>query len=558
MRKKNVLRIGLLLLCLLMTGCADKQQNEENIMGNENTNNVTTAPTKAPTATVAPTATEAPVATPTPELTGNDLYKSYFNGVVKTYSPKQLGKHNPLLAQDFCADPFALVYDGRVYLYMSTDEFEYDANGELLENTYNTLTNVHVISSDDMVNWTDHGKVLVAGKDAAAKWANRSFAPAAACKEIDGKMKFFLYFANSGSGIGVLVGDSPVGPFTDPLGEELVKWSTPGVAGVVWLFDPAVFVDDDGTGYLYFGGGVPQGQDANPMTARVVKLGDDMISLASDAVTIDAPCIFEDSGINKIGDTYYYSYCSNWSVPQSSKDELGINTAQICYMTSDSPMGPFEYQGVVFQNPGDFFGNHYNNHHCIFEFNGNWYLTYHAQTLESAMGIHKCYRSVHVDCLTINEDGSIKKVIGTYSGEEQLKYVNPYETFEAEMMGNCAGIEVVAASEQAEQYGAGNNAVGEIKTGSWTCVYGVDFGEGGASKLAASIKSNADCKNAAVEVRLDGLIGKVVGYLPVEAGNGEDFTERVNELMEKVTGVHDVYFIFAGEGYEIDTWKFSK
>ena len=545
------------MLCLGLAGCADKEQSEENIMVNENTNNITQA---APTATPTncPTATAAPTATPTPGLTGNDLYKSYFNGVVKAYSPKQLGKHNPLISQDFCADPFALVYDGRVYLYMSTDAYEYDEAGEIKENGYNSLINVHVISSDDMVNWVDHGKVLVAGKDSAAKWANRSFAPAAACKEIDGKMKFFLYFANSGSGIGVLVGDSPVGPFTDPLGEELVKWSTPGVAGVVWLFDPAVFVDDDGTGYLYFGGGVPQGQDANPMTARVVKLGDDMISLASDAVTIDAPCIFEDSGINKIGDKYYYSYCSNWSVPQSSKDELGLNTAQICYMTSDSPMGPFEYQGVVFQNPGDFFGHHYNNHHCLFEFNGKWYLTYHAQTRETALGVHKCYRSVHVDCLTINEDGSINKVRGTYGGEEQLKYVNPYEPFEAELLGNCAGVTVVPASEQAKQYGAGNNAIGGIKTGAWTCVYGMDFGADGASKLAASIKSSADCKNAAVEVRIDGVIGDVIGYLPVEAGNGEDFTERVNELMTKVTGVHDVYFIFAGEGYEVDTWKFDK
>ena len=551
MKCRRLLLTGLLMLGLLLAGCTDKKQDEENIMANENASNVNNV-------SATPNATNAPTATPTPGLSGNDLYKSWFQGVVKTYSPKQLGKHNPLISQDFCADPFALVYDGRVYLYMSTDEFEYDENGEIKENGYNNLTNVHVISSDDLVNWTDHGKVLVAGKDAAAKWASRSFAPAAACKEIDGKMKFFLYFANAGSGIGVLVGDSPVGPFTDPLGEELVKWSTPGIAGVVWLFDPAVFVDDDGTGYLYIGGGVPQGQDANPQTARVIKLGDDMISLASDAVMIDAPCIFEDSGINKIGDKYYYSYCSNWSVPKSSTDELGMTNAQICYMTSDSPMGPFEYQGVLFQNPGDFFGHHYNNHHCLFEFNGKWYLTYHAQTRETAMGIHKSYRSVHVDCLTINEDGSIKKVIGTYSGEEQLKYVNPYETFEAEMMGNCAGITVVPASEQAKNYGAGNNAVGDIETGDWTCVYGVDFGEDGASKIAASIKSSADCKNAAVEIRVDGLIGTVVGYLPVEAGNGEDFTERVNELMTKVTGVHDVYFIFAGEGYEIDTWKFSK
>ena len=203
MKKNTYIFLGLLILCLSVAGCTDKQQSEEkNTMANENANNITqAAPTEAPIATATPT--EVP-ATPTPGLSGNDLYKSYFNGVVKAYSPKQLGKHNPLISQDFCADPFALVYDGRVYLYMSTDAFEYDEAGEIKENGYNSLINVHVISSDDMVNWVDHGKVLVAGKDSAAKWANRSFAPAAACKEIDGKMKFFLYFANSGSGIGVV------------------------------------------------------------------------------------------------------------------------------------------------------------------------------------------------------------------------------------------------------------------------------------------------------------------------------------------------------------------
>ena len=491
-------------------------------------------------------------------MKNNNECKVLFDGIARMKSYKQVGMHNPLIAQDFCADPFALVYDGRVYLYLSTDEFEYDENGELLENTYNKLVNVHVISSDDMVNWTDHGKVLVAGEAAAAKWATRSFAPAAACKEIDGKMKFFLYFANAGSGIGVLSGDSPVGPFTDPIGKELVSWQTPGIEGVVWLFDPAVFVDTDGTGYLYCGGGVPEGGDANPKTVRVVKLGDDMISLASDAVMIDAPCIFEDSGINKIGEKYYYTYCSNWSVPQECKDALGLDIAQICYMTSDNPMGPFEYQGVVFRNPGDFFGDTYNNHHCLFEFNGSWYLTYHAQTLEIAMDIHKHYRSVHVDKLIVNEDGSIKQVIGTFEGEKQLKNVNPYECFEAEMMACCAGIKVVAADEQAKKYGAGNTAIGDIKNGAWTCVYGVDFGADGASEIVAKIKSSADCKDAAVEIRIDGLEGEVIGYLPVEAGNGAEFTERVNALMNKVSGVHDVFFTFAGEGYEVDCWKFNK
>ena len=114
---------------------------------------------------------------------------------------------------------------------------------------------------------------------------NNSWAPAAAHKTINGKEKFFLYFADNGSGIGVLTADSPIGPFTDPLGTQLVSRSTPGASDVTWLFDPAVLVDDDGSGYLYFGGGIPAGKDADPGTARVAKLGADMISLDLSAST---------------------------------------------------------------------------------------------------------------------------------------------------------------------------------------------------------------------------------------------------------------------------------
>ena len=214
------------------------------------------------------------------------------------------GYSNPVIDYDFGADPFALTYDGRVYLYMTADQFEYDAEGNLIDNTYSKINKLHVVSSADMVNWTDHGFVQVAGENGAAKWANNSWAPAAAYKKINGEDKFFLYFCNGGGGIGVLEGDSPVGPFRDPNGKALVDASTPGAQGVTWIFDPAVMVDDDGTGYLVFGGGIPNDQDnascLNPKTARVIKLGDDMTSVEGEAVMIDAPCMFEDGGIHKV------------------------------------------------------------------------------------------------------------------------------------------------------------------------------------------------------------------------------------------------------------------
>jgi len=272
-------------------------------------------------------------------------------GSVKVY--KKAEDHNPVMVQRFGADPWAMIYNGRVYLYMTGDDPEYKAGEKPKTNDYSNIDTLRVISSDDLVNWTDHGSVYAAGKAGAAKWASNSWAPCAAWKNIDGKDKFFLYFANSGGGIGVLTADSPAGPFTDPLGKALVSRQTPTCDSVTWLFDPAVLVDEDGSAYLYFGGGVPEGKQADPGTARVAKLGEDMISLDGDPVVISPPWLFEDSGINRFGDTYVYSYCSNFNVPASGSPQ-GFTSGEIVYMTSDSPMGPFTYAGRILRNPSVF------------------------------------------------------------------------------------------------------------------------------------------------------------------------------------------------------------
>lgn len=120
------------------------------------------------------------------------------------------GYSNPLISHKLGADPYALAYDGRVYIYMSSDSFEYDSNGNIKDNSFANLNQVHVISSADMVNWTDHGAIPVAGSGGIAGWATFSWAPAAAHKQINGEDKFFLYFANGAGGIGVLTADSPL------------------------------------------------------------------------------------------------------------------------------------------------------------------------------------------------------------------------------------------------------------------------------------------------------------------------------------------------------------
>ena len=468
------------------------------------------------------------------------------------------GYSNPLIDYDFGADPFALEYNGRVYVYMTADQFEYDQNGNIIDNTYSKINKLHVISSADLVNWTDHGFIPVAGPNGVAKWANNSWAPAIAYKQIDGQDKFFLYFCNGGGGIGVLEGDSPVGPFTDPLGHALIDGSTPGTQGVPWIFDPAVMVDDDGTGYLVFGGGIPAGQDLNPKSARIVRLGDDMISLDCEPVMIDAPCMFEDGGIHKANGKYYYTYCSNFSGNHSAVEGYpgyGI----ICYMVSDDPLGPYEYCGEILQNPSTYFGVGGNNHHAIFNFKGTSYIVYHAQTLGQAMGIEKGYRSTHINEVEYYADGRIVPIQADREGISQLETMSPYQLTAGETIAWQAGIKVEACDQPGQGLSEVNNrAVTDIQNGDWIAVAGLDFGDKGAASFTASIAAQA---GGAVELRLDSPDGTVVGTLTVPAGDGTYQTLTCD--VEGLTGVHNLFMVFTGDDQaenlmSLDTWQFTE
>ena len=468
------------------------------------------------------------------------------------------GYSNPLIDYDFGADPFALEYNGRVYVYMTADQFEYDQNGNIIDNTYSKINSLHVISSADLVNWTDHGFIPVAGPNGVAKWANNSWAPAIAYKQIDGQDKFFLYFCNGGGGIGVLEGDSPVGPFTDPLGHALIDGSTPGTQGVPWIFDPAVMVDDDGTGYLVFGGGIPAGQDLNPKSARIVRLGDDMISLDCEPVMIDAPCMFEDGGIHKANGKYYYTYCSNFSGNHSAVEGYpgyGI----ICYMVSDDPLGPYEYCGEILQNPSTYFGVGGNNHHAIFNFKGTSYIVYHAQTLGQAMGIEKGYRSTHINEVEYYADGRIVPIQADREGISQLETMSPYQLTAGETIAWQAGIKVEACDQPGQGLSEVNNrAVTDIQNGDWIAVAGLDFGDKGAASFTASIAAQA---GGAVELRVDSPDGTVVGTLTVPAGDGTYQTLTCD--VTGLTGVHNLFMVFTGDDQaenlmSLDTWQFTE
>jgi len=391
-------------------------------------------------------------------------------------------------------------------------------------------TDSFLISSADLVNWTDHGSIKVAGGDGAAKWANFSWAPCATYKKINGKDKFFLYFANNANGIGVLTSDSPTGPFVDPIGKALVTRDTPNCNNVEWLFDPAVFIDDDGTGYLYFGGGVPSGKDANPKTIRVVKLGSDMISLAGTPQLIDAPYVFEDSGINKIGNTYLYSYCTNWS-------ESKYGGANIAFMTSSNPMGPFTAQRSCFKNPGEYIGNYGNNHHSIVEFKGKYYIFYHTEWLNKVVfGDQKGYRTAHVDEMPIT-NGVFGMGTGTLTGVKQLENVDGSSLNLAASFAWQSGISIK---------GQGAVTTVEYSRGGWTGVSQVDLGDAKTITIKASSSTGATIK-----VCTGNENGTVLGYVEVPAGNS---LQEVSGNLSNASGTKDLFFVVSNK-VSMESWQ---
>ena len=460
---------------------------------------------------------------------------AYFDALTLNPSYKKAGDGNPLFTQRFGADPGVLVWKNRMYVYTTNDVIEYAADGTIKENGYGLVNKINCISSSDLVNWTDHGAIPVAGRKGIASWANNSWAPCAAHKVIDGKDKFFLYCCNGGNGIIVLTADDPAGPWTDPLGHGLITRSTPNCANVLWLFDPAVFVDNDGTGYLYFGGGVPEGQQANPGTIRVVQLGEDMISIVGEPQVINAPYVFEDSGINRIGDTYYYSYCSNWN---TNGNPYGMESGAIQYMTSDSPMGPFTYAGQVFPNQGKFFGMYGNNHHSIAFFRGQYYLLYHNRPVEKAMGITGNYRSPQIDRLVVNPDGTLQSVKGTMAGMKQGELVSPYKAVSAQMMRRQAGLEVT---------GYAADALTVATTGDWLEVSGVYFSYGAKTFTLCAGSENG----GAVRVKAGDT---VLCDIAIPAGTA---LSEITVDCQSVGGHQDVTMIFAGD-VTAAWWQFTR
>jgi arabinoxylan arabinofuranohydrolase len=247
--------------------------------------------------------------------------------------------------------------------------------------------------------------------------------------------------------------------------------------------------------------------------------------------------------MHKYKGKYYFTYSTDFSA----------GAATIDYMMSDSPTSGFQYKGTVLANPPQNEGN--NNHHSIVSFKGDWYIAYHNRALAiangAAAGDARTYqRSVCLDRLEYNADGTIKKVTITTNGLTQLKNVNPYITNEAETMAKESGIQTEECSE-------GGRDVCNIENGDWVMVKGVDFGSGAASFEARVSSATSGGK---IELRLDSPTGKLVGTCDVQGTGGWQTWTTKSCKVTDATGIHDLYLKFTGgSGYlfNVNWWKFS-
>lgn len=477
-----------------------------------------------------------------PKVVSEKLEEKFAN-----VSPKLLTNNaNPLLDFIFTADPTAVEYNGRIYVYATNDHQQYEKVGKDGKNSYEHIRSLVMMSSDDMVNWTYHGLINTAK---LAPWSQNSWAPSITSRlEADGKTYFYLYYANSGIGTAMLTATSPVGPWSDPLGKNIIDRSVPGV-DVDAPFDPGVLIDDQGTGWLTFGGGTPKTKYM-PDNARIVKLGADMISLASDIAKIPAPYFNEASDLNFINGTWVYSYCTNWDErTEWPYNNIAKPTAcNISYMTSKTPLNQdsWKYRDNYFKNTGEVkVGPFTNNHSHLFKFKGKYYIAYHAMYLQDYFGTKGGFRNVGIEEVPVDEENvNIPMVKATFEGPSQLNPLNPFVLQQAETTAGTSG------QVQFEAVGNVGNMVAKGKADKQCLmVRGADFSKRIPAKFEARVKGKGK-----IDVYVNNLKGPALVSLICDEKEWATLSKKIELKIDK--GVGNIYFVFNGEGFLFDEWKF--
>lgn len=293
---------------------------------------------------------------------------------------------NPIVKYKYTADPAGFVYKDRLYVYTGHDVCPAPQQRYVMNDWC-------LFSTSDMKTWTEHATPM---KVSDFGWA-RGDAWASQVIERDGKFYWYVAVEHKdihGKAIGVAVSDSPTGPFKDARGSAIITNDmTTEYTKISWDdIDPTVFIDNDGQAYLFWGN----------TQCYYAKLKRNMIELDGPIVPVSLPRYTEAPWIHKAGNWYYLSYASEF--PE-----------KICYAMSKKITGPWEYKGIL----NEVAGNSNTNHQAIVQFKGQWLFIYHNGSINNDGGSFR--RSVCIDKLFYNADGTMKRVQMTTEGVDQIK-----------------------------------------------------------------------------------------------------------------------------------------
>jgi len=465
---------------------------------------------------------------------------------------------NPIVQTAQTTDPAPFVWNDTLYVYTGHDEYGAD---------FFWMQDWRVYSTTDMVNWTDRGTPL-ALEDFS--WANDRAWAAQLCQR-NGKFYWYICAVSkltNTMAIGVAVGDSPVGPFHDPIGKPLYEGSWDNI-------DPTVLIDDDGRAFLYWG---------NP-SLYYVELNEDMISFKTEVKRFDfdeasfggpgmkdrkredmhkykdiyteGPWILKRNvstkagnkktapkGEGKGGASLYYMLYAAGGVPE-----------HIAYSTAPGPLGPWTYRGTIMPQcdtnketgvPGT---DSFTNHCGVINYKGHDYFFYHNGWLGGGFG-----RAVAVEEFKYNADGTFPTIMPTREGiTNPLAAINPFARVEAETMAFSKGIH----SEESPT----GVYISDIHNGDYIKVRCVDFSKVNSNTEIAFRLASA-LRGGTIEMHIDSLGGEKIAevYCP-GTGGWEQWQTFKTKLTKKVIGVHDVYFNFVGRKgpklFNFDWWQLS-
>ena len=468
----------------------------------------------------------------------------------------------PLFQTKYTADPSPLVIGDTIFLYTSHDASPEDIPDLNERNSAGFFMYDWLLwSTTDMVNWTEHGAVASLKE---FSWRGRENG-AWAIQTVERNGKYYLYAPLHGHGIGVLVADSPYGPFKDPLGEPLV-WQKEHWEDI----DPSVFIDDDGQAYMYWG---------NPYI-YYIKLNEDMISTSGDIYVVNPqdgvarPVKEEGAKINlrapwsqKATWAIQHYQEGPWFYKRNGKYYLGF--ASTCcpealgYAMSDSPTGPWKEMGYIMRPTERDRGNHpgicdFKGHSYVF---GQNYDLMHLETFH-----HHERRAVSAQEITYNADGTIQELPYWLDQKpmQQLHWLNPYTRVEAETMNWGFGLKTAkmgientgVVKDMPASTGKKNMYVFDVNDGEYIRLRGVDFGSKAAKQFAIIAAATG---SANVTLRLDSNEGDVIGTAVIKSTGSVDKYKTFTAKVKNTTGVHDLYICFdkTQGDVHLDWWQFK-